>query len=121
VLGVPIVALANGASGVIVTPTAYTGAGKVYARPDGEMSGPFTVIVRVAVVLPEALLAVTVYVVVADVAAGVPLMTPVALSARVIGALLSLRPSGSAGETLYEIGAPPVLVGTSSGIGTPTV
>jgi hypothetical protein len=31
------------------------------------------------------------------------------------------RPPGSAALTVYEDGAPPVLVGTFSGIGTPTV
>jgi hypothetical protein len=59
-LGDPIVALANGASAVIATPTAYTGAGEAYAKPDGEIPGPSTVRVRVAVVLPVALLAVIV-------------------------------------------------------------
>jgi hypothetical protein len=46
-------------------------------------------------------------------AAGVPLMMPV-LSSR-------LRPSGRAGLTLYEVTAPPPLLGLSAAIGVPRV
>jgi hypothetical protein len=48
-------------------------------------------------------------------------MTPVlAKMAAGIEPALS-RPPGSAALTVYVVGAPPVLVGTFSGIGTPTV
>jgi hypothetical protein len=42
--------------------------------------------------------------------AGVPLMIPVVV--------LRLRPAGRAGLTLYEVTAPPVLVGLFGAIGT---
>jgi hypothetical protein len=77
--------------------------------------------VKVAVVLPAELLAVTVYVVIGLAAEGVPLITPVALSARVTGAPLSLSFAGRTGRMLYAVGAPPVLVGAIYGMDTPTV
>ena len=46
-------------------------------------------------------------------------MTPVLVKTAAFG----IRPAGSglSGLKLYVVGAPPVLVGTFSGIGTPTV
>ena len=58
------------------------------------------VMVRFVVVLPMELLAVTLYVPV-EADCGIPLMTPVPLSARVTAVLFSVRPGGSAGKTLY--------------------
>jgi len=77
--------------------------------------------VRVAVVVPAALEAVTVYVSVAAALVGVPLMTPVAGPIRGIALVLKCRPAGRAGLTLYDVGAPPVLVGTFSWISTSAV
>jgi hypothetical protein len=74
-----------------------------------------------AVVLPAELEAVIVYVVAGVAIVGVPLMMPVAGPTRAIALVLRRSPAGSGGLTLYEVGAPPVLVGTSSGIGSPMV
>jgi hypothetical protein len=46
-------------------------------------------------------------------AVGVPLIMPVPVP--------KLRPTGRAGLTLYELGAPPVLVGLFAEIATPLV
>jgi hypothetical protein len=69
--------------------------------------------VRVAVVLPAELEAVTVKVAVAVAAVGVPLMIPVRAPKP--------DPAGRAGLTRKELGAPPMLVGLFAGIGVPTV
>jgi hypothetical protein len=50
---------------------------------------------------------------VAVTAVGVPLITPVLV--------LRVKPAGRAGLTLYEVTAPPLLVGLFAGIGVPTV
>ena len=72
-----------------------------------------TVMVKVAVVLPAELAAVTVQLAKAVTAAGGPLMIPVVL--------LRLKPAGRAGLTLYELTAPPLLVGLFGAICTPFV
>jgi hypothetical protein len=69
--------------------------------------------VRVAVVLPAELEAVTVKLAVAVTAVGVPLMMPVLV--------LTLSPAGRAGLTLYVLTAPPLLVGLFGVICTPLV
>ena len=70
-----------------------------------------TVMSRAAVVLPPALLAVTVQVARAATAVGVPEMTPVAE--------LRLSPGGSGGETEYALTLPPDELGTLFAIALP--
>jgi hypothetical protein len=72
-----------------------------------------TVINTTAVALPPVLVAMTVNLVMEVTAVGVPLMPPVAV--------LKLNPAGSAGLTLYEVTAPPMLVGSFSVIGAFTM
>ena len=69
-----------------------------------------TAIVSVAVELPPALVAVTVYVAEAETAVGVPLIRPVAE--------LNDRPEGRDGEIVQELEVPPVFVGVSEEITT---
>jgi hypothetical protein len=64
-----------------------------------------------AVVLPAEFDAVIVYTVVAVALMAVPLITPVVV--------FSTMPAGSGGVALYEVTAPPVLVGLFAVIGTP--
>jgi hypothetical protein len=79
--------------------------------------------VRVVVTLPDEFVAVTVYRVRLDVTWGVPTITP----ALIVGGAgpatgapgLSIRPNGRSGVTENWDGAPPVIIGTFSGIGTP--
>ena len=70
-----------------------------------------TCIVKVAVPLPPALVAVTVYDVDEETAPGVPPTAPVEL--------LNVSPAGSAGEIDHDATAPPVDVGVTVLIETP--
>ena len=72
-----------------------------------------TWIVTVAVPLPPALVAVTVYSVEEDTAVGVPLIAPFDV--------LNVKPEGSAGEIDHETTAPPPVVGVMDVIATPFV
>tara|TARA_Y100000287_G_C14015107_1_gene254097 strand:- start:317 stop:550 length:234 start_codon:yes stop_codon:yes gene_type:complete len=69
--------------------------------------------VTVAVALPPALEAVTVYDVEDDTAVGVPPIAPVEVSKD--------RPAGSDGEIDQEVGVPPLAVGVTVVIATPFV
>ena len=73
----------------------------LYATEDGATS--FTWMVTVAVSLPPALLAVTVYAVEFETAVGVPEIAPVVLS--------NARPAGRAGEIDQDVTVPPLEVG----------
>jgi hypothetical protein len=66
---------------------------------------------RDAVALPAELEAITVKLDLAVTAVGVPLMMPVVA--------LRFRPAGRAGLTLYEVTAPPPLVGLFAAMGVP--
>ena len=70
-----------------------------------------TCMVKVAVPVPPALVAVTVYNVDEDTAEGVPPTAPVELS--------NVNPAGSAGEIDHEATVPPLEVGDTVPIGTP--
>ena len=70
-----------------------------------------TWMVKVAVPVPPALVAVTVYDADEDTADGVPPTAPVAL--------LNVNPAGSAGEIDHEATGPPLEVGETVLIGTP--
>jgi len=67
--------------------------------------------VTVAVPLPPALLAVTVYDVEGETTEGVPLMAPVVV--------FNVRPAGSAGEIDHDATGPPLAVGVTVLIGAP--
>jgi hypothetical protein len=69
--------------------------------------------VTLAVVVPPAFAAVTVYVAIGLATVGVPLMIPVLVE--------RIKPEGSAGLTLYEITNPPVPVGMIGVIATPVM
>src|SRR5438874_4015769 len=99
----------EGTSLAIAVPTAYTAGFVEYVSDDGGTS--LTVMSRAAVVLPPALLAVTVQVARAATAVGVPEMTPVAE--------LRLSPGGSGGETEYALTLPPDELGTLFAIALP--
>lgn len=71
-----------------------------------------TVMLRPAVALPSALVAVTTYAVAGVTVVGVPEMTPVEES--------RLRPAGSTGDTEYVTTAPPLLLGVLPGMAVPT-
>ena len=81
----------------------------LYATDDGAIS--LTWMVKVAVPVPPALVAVTVYDVDEDTADGVPPTAPVEL--------LNVNPAGSAGEIDHEATGPPLEVGDTVLIGTP--
>tara|TARA_B100000674_G_scaffold301441_1_gene250260 strand:- start:6282 stop:6728 length:447 start_codon:yes stop_codon:yes gene_type:complete len=81
----------------------------LYATDDGAIS--LTWMVNVAVPVPPALVAVTVYDVDGDTADGVPPTAPVEL--------LNVNPAGSAGEIAHEATGPPLEVGETVLIGTP--
>ena len=98
-----------GCSGEIACPTVNT-FGVRYDNPVGALS--LIVIVIVKELSPLSLDAVTVYPVVAVMAAGVPEITPESKSIE--------RPSGSAGETV-KVHPLPENTGVSGEIGTPTV
>ena len=68
--------------------------------------------VKIALLLPPALVAVTVYVAVAVTAVGVPVITPVLV--------FNDKPAGSDGLTDQLTTAPPVLVGVHELIAVPT-
>src|SRR5262245_13629619 len=98
----PYVAIAPpwfvGGFALIAVPTTYV-TGVVYWRFVG---GPTLIVMLTpAVVKPAAFVAVTVYVAAAVTTVGVPEMTPVVV--------LSVSPAGSAGETPYDVIAPPML------------
>ena len=69
--------------------------------------------VKVALLLPPALVAVTVYVAVAVTAVGVPVITPVLV--------LNDKPAGSEGLTDQLTIAPPILIGVHVLMAVPTV
>jgi hypothetical protein len=73
----------------------------------------FTAIVRTAVAFPPLSVAVTVYLIAALAAVGIPLIAP--------EVALRLRPAGRAGLTPYEITVPPLLDGSFSVIGVSTM
>ena len=66
-----------------------------------------------AVVLPPGLVAVTVYVLDAEIAVGVPETVPSVCE--------KVRPAGSVGEIVHEETAPPLEVGVTAVIATPFV
>ena len=74
---------------VIAVPFVYT-FGVVYDRLPGGVL--LTVITTLAVALPMKLVALTIYVAVAEIAVGVPLITPVVL--------FNTRPAGNSGSTV---------------------
>ncbi len=92
-----------------VSPTnLFAGCAKVIVWAVEELPAAATTIVSVAVELPAALVAVTVYVADEDVAVGVPLIRPVAE--------LNDNPAGSDGEIVQEFEVPPEFVGVSEEI-----
>ena len=81
----------------------------VYVTEDGAMS--LTAIVTVALPLPPALLAVTVYAVEVETTVGVPPMAPVEVS--------KVSPAGSDGEIAQETTGPPLADGVTVVMATP--
>ena len=61
--------------------------------------------------LPQELVAVTIYVATAVAVVGVPVIMPVPV--------FKLKPAGKAGLTEYEVGAPPLLLGELAAIALP--